>query len=222
MIMKTKIAALIGAGLIGASVQAGTVTPIGDPGLPSQEDHSGIFADLFGGVFVQTGNDFSNGIVDVTRVSDDDDQTYDFLQWEAHVVATWALASQSFGTIEDGVIFDVQGDDNVVSGQTLGNVGGTGIEFGRFGSDFNMIDVSTNPASNPGGKDHVVTYTWSVNGVEAENRYLLFFEDSNETSDFTDIDFNDMVVEISGTPVPEPTSLALIGLGGLAMLRRRR
>lgn len=225
MIMKTRIAmtTLAAAGLLAAGAQAGTITPYQEvPNLPSQKGHAGILADLFGGVFVKNGNDYSNGTVNVIRVDDDNDQSYDFLEWEAHAVARWGLAEQSFGTQADGVLFDSFGFGDATGGQTLGNPGGVGIEFNRFGNDFNMVDVSTNPANNADGKDHVITYTWEVNGVPAENRYLLFFEDSDDTSEWTDTDFNDLVVELIGTPIPEPTSLALLGMGGLAMLRRRR
>lgn len=228
MIMKTKLAAMLStAVLVAAGAHAGTITPIGapatnpTPGIPNQHTHAEIFGDIFGGVFVQSGNDFSNGVVDVTRVDDDNDQTYNMLLWEAHALARWAAAGQGFGT-QDGKVFDVSGQFDVVSGQSLGNPGGEAIEFVRYGSDNNTIVASTNPASNVDGKDHVVTYTYSVNGVPATDRYLLFFEDSADISVYTDTDYNDLVVEVIGTCVPEPTSLALFGLGGLAMLRRRR
>lgn len=228
MNMKTKIAAMLStAALIAAGAQAGTITPIGapasnpTPGLPDQHNHAEIMGDIFGGVFVQNGNDFSNGIVEVKRVDDDNDKTYDFLEWEAHAIARWAGANQGFGT-QDGKLFDVTGQFTAVTGDVLGQPGDNGIEFVRYGNENNTITASTNPASNVDGKDHAVTYTWSVNGVPATNRYLIFFEDSAESSVYTDTDYNDLVVEVIGTPIPEPTSLALIGLGGLAMLRRRR
>jgi len=229
MIMKTKIASLLSAAaLVATGATAGTITPIGTPasnptpdGQVLQNNHAEILGNIFGGVFVANGNDFSNGVVDVTRVHDDNDQTYDFLEWEAHALAVWAGAAQGFGTSE-GKHFDANGLFTEVTGDSMGNPGGTGIEFVRYGSENNTVQASTNPASNPDGQDHAVTYTWTVNGVPAANRYLIFFEDSNEDSVYTDTDYNDLVVEVIGTPIPEPTSLALIGLGGLAMLRRRR
>lgn len=223
MTMKTRIATMLaGAALISAGAQAATVTPVSEPNNPAQKNHAEIFADLFGGVFAADGNNYTNGTVYVTRMDDDMDQTFDFLEWEAHALATWANASQAFGTVADGKLFDVTGDDNAVGGQVLGQPGATGIEFARFGNEVGSDDVSSVPSSNADGKDHMVTYTWTVNGVPAANRYLLFFEDSDETTGYFDKDFNDLVVEVIGTPVPEPTSLALVGLGGLAMLRRRR
>ncbi|MFN3166587.1 MAG: PEP-CTERM sorting domain-containing protein [Phycisphaeraceae bacterium] len=229
MTMKTKIASLLSAAaLIATGASAGTITPIGTPasnptpdGQVLQNNHGEILGDIFGGTFVANGVNFSNGVVEVTRVDDDNDQTYDFLEWEAHAVARWAGANQGFGT-GDGKIFDVTGQFSAVTGQILGQPGGEGIEFVRYGDENGTVTASTNPASNPNGQDHAVTYTWTVNGVPAANRYLIFFEDSNESSVYTDTDYNDLVVEVIGTPIPEPGSLALIGLGGLAMLRRRR
>ncbi|MGB0766724.1 MAG: PEP-CTERM sorting domain-containing protein, partial [Phycisphaeraceae bacterium] len=155
------------------------------------------------------------------RVDDDDDQTYDFESWSAEALASWAFAGQEFGTAEDGALFTLTGGGtDPVSGATSGGPG-TDIAFARFGSEFGTIDVTTDPTDNPGGLDHVVTYTYTIDGVAAENTYLLFFEDANETSPFFDFDYNDLVVEVTGV-VPEPGSLALISLGALAIMSRRR
>lgn len=206
------------AGLLAASAQAGTITPV----LPPQDgeaSHADIFEDIFGGpAFVQSGNDFSNGAVDLTRVDDDDDQTYNFLRWSAEILAAHAFADQGFGT-SAGQLINIAGKQYDAASGNVAGPGSADLEFARFGNMCDTIDVTTNPADNPNGRDHVVTYSYTE---QNQTYYILFFEDANETSDFTDWDYNDLVVRISGENVPEPGSLALMGLGAAAMLRRRR
>lgn len=221
-IMKTRIALMLtAAGLVSAGANAGTITPVMGPAA-GEKSHAEILGDIFGGVFVADGDGFTNGTVGVARVDDDDDQSYDFIEWDATALYSYAGAAQAFGTADDGELFDVVGSQGAVTG-SISNVPGDGdVEFARFGGQFTTVDVTTNPSDNPAGNDHVVTYTYAMNGQAVNNTYLLFFEDSGEGSRFDDYDYNDLVVEVVGTPIPEPTSLALIGLGGLAMLRRRR
>lgn len=172
----------------------------------NEPSHAEILSDEFGGVFVASGNDFTNGDITFFRVDDDDDQSYNLGLWEAEIITTNASAQQGFGTLDEGELI-------VESGFTSGP-GGTDIVFGRFGSQSGTIDAFTNPSLN-GGNDHVVTYTFETQ--DGDFAYLLFFED---LSGLGDRDYNDLVVQV--TAVPEPSSLALIALGGLAMIRRRR
>lgn len=222
--LRTKqiVFALAGTGLLATGVQAATYTQVNEP-TGSEKSHAEFFSQFFLDDFVQNGNDFTSSVVDITRVDDDTDQSYNLNSWTAEVLSTWAAASQSFGTADDGVLFDVQGGNGQqVSGSASDLDGGTGITFARFGDELGTFDVTTDPASNRFGRDHVVTYTISIDGVPQENLYFLFFEDA------FDRDFNDMVVRITTsevpiiTEVPEPGSLALIGLGGLMMFYRRR
>lgn len=224
MIMKTKHAMFSAAGLLLAvGTQAATVTSIGAPAA-GEKNHAQIFGDIFGGVFVQNGNDFSNGVVNMVRVDDDLDQTYNFGTWSAKAWASWAAASQSFGTTDDGQLFNVTGDEASVGG-SINNVSGDGsVVFSRFGTKFNTTTVSTDPTLNGDGLDHVVTYrlqNLQNDRIQEGGTYYLFFEDLLKGAPRYDFDYNDLVVEVTGV-VPEPTSLALLGLGGLAMLRRRR
>ena len=70
------------------------------------------------------------------------------------------------------------------------------------------------------GDDHMVTY--KIEGLSSpeyvdKNVWLVFWEDTSSGS--WDQDYNDFVIEI--TTVPEPASILLLGIGALALLRKR-
>jgi len=104
----------------------------------------------------------------------------------------------------------------------------------------------SNPALNSDGMDHMLVYNLSalngtvvyitdpITGITTtetlENADLLAFEDlpmgGQATGNISDMDFNDLDVIVNGAaPVPEPITVALFGIGLLAMagfsLRRK-
>lgn len=207
-----------------AGVHAGTLTSVEPPKWAGEATHGEIFSEVFGGNFEQTGNDYSNGSLDITRVHDDQDQTYSFEQWSATALYSDAAFSQAFGTTAGGKLFDAVGSRGPVTGSVLNQAGGDDIAFSRFSSGSSTMGFSTDPNQNPDGLDQVVTYRY-VN-EQQQTAYLLFFEDIKITGG--DRDYNDLVVELTGSQaspsdsIPEPSSLALLAIGGLSMLRRRR
>jgi len=219
--------------LLDYSAEAATITPFN----PGERSHEEILQDTYGGDFVQNGNDFSNGVLQVIRIDDDNDLYFNLSTWSARAVARWADADQAFGTTDAQTEFDVIGSGSSVSGSISNVPGGEFVFFSRFGNRSETTDVSTFPGVNPGLLDHVVTYVvqqappvtqFSVQQnpivlgrpIPPGTVFLLFFEDSPEGARYADFDYNDLVVEVSRV-VPEPSSLLLVVLGARAMLRRR-
>ena len=81
-------------------------------------------------------------------------------------------------------------------------------------------------SDNPNSVDHMITFRIDGPPSGAGNpvtTYLLFFEDLKPNQN-PDMDFNDMVVEIRATRAvaPEPASLSVLALTGIAAMRRTR
>ena len=72
-------------------------------------------------------------------------------------------------------------------------------------------------AANPVATD--ITLAWTATpGLWVSNDVVVFFDDIDGNNAYPELDN----VRLSVEPVPEPGSLALLGLGGFCLLRRRR
>ncbi len=73
-----------------------------------------------------------------------------------------------------------------------------------------------------GGFDHLITYMIQEAFPTGETVWMLFWEDLDSPG--WDQDYNDIVVELRATALPEPSAFLLLGAGllGLGLARRTR
>jgi hypothetical protein len=197
-----------------------------------------IFSGIYGGTWTNGGPHYTNGDITAYRVYDFDDgeetvnlidgDQFDIDQIWTDGIATvtaqakYAGLGQSFGWNQgegvDGLATnyyelltdaDIGGDPEVIdiTGDFLWGTQPNGDEF------WSKMSLNAD-----GGSDHLISFFIDGASVEDESVWLLFWEDL--PSPGWDQDYQDFVVEIRA--VPEPMTICLFGLGGLALLRKRR
>jgi hypothetical protein len=229
------VAIALGVGAAGAANAGIEYTTINDP-QGAEQSHAEILGEIFGGVFMFDGDvDLTNGVVTANRLADSG----------APGIVDLA-GGDSDGPDDriwgdgDGIVISLEAKfagDQATFGWIDGSVGGVYVPLIATNMVGDTIEVSLSPefrwalddesfgnlvTSNPDDQslfdapvDHMVAY--HVTGLDdGLNTFVLFFEDRIGG----DYDFNDAVVTVS--VVPAPGALALLGLGAMAGLRRRR
>jgi hypothetical protein len=227
---KTICALGIGAVVLGGvSVgDAASFTTIQAP-PPNEPNHLQIIQGLYGAGIAQAGLNFTDGLVNVTRVSDDDDKFWAAGIYEIETVGAWARNNQTLGFApgtsggDYEVLFTVAGKNNHATGGATLDIDET-FRWGRISNFNNPHWDSSNSAENgPRELDRMVTYVVSGEGISGVT-YLLFWEDLRGS--FADDDFNDLVLRVSYTapaviPTPAAFGAGLVMLSGLIMRRRQ-
>jgi hypothetical protein len=164
---------------------------------------------------------------DIAQVSPDDFFTTGPLSTHVTFVARDAGYHQHFGWYQpDGSggivmhpVFDVP---PATPGSVFALVGGGGTISGPFGfyddtTPHGGILALSDPSANSDGLDHMIMLK-----TPDPNTFLLAFEDLPEGR--ADWDYNDLLVEVYTQVVPEPASMAILGMGiaGMAIFRRGR
>lgn len=219
--------AALGATVFGAAQADAGTTVIGKSKSRGEATHEQVLENVYGGNFSQSGNDFSNGSVTITRIDDSADQSWNVNVLSAKAVAAFARKSHTLSAVDESgninTLFKTRGkgfnatgvaDASALAGAQAA-AGSSNVKFSRTGEGkFSSVD-----SENADGRDHLVSYKVSGLGG-ADDTYLLFWEDTGARR--SDFDYNDLVVELraaAGEPllIPLPAA-AWTGLSGLAGL----
>jgi hypothetical protein len=231
-------------------VIGGTSTAFGvlytEVGTSPEPGHATILKDIYDGTFTGSGTDlgnglwtvFSNGTVSALRVYDidgPDEKIHIFTGSQLNIDQIWtdgiahvtaqakhASYTQSFGWngggLEPDNYIELLTHDDVTSGKVVPITILGDFLWGTKPNGNNIKWWSKN-STNGDTLDHLVTY--KIEGLPTNwTVWLLFWEDLGGNYPDSDRDFNDFVIEVRAAP--EPASILLLGLGALALLRKRR
>lgn len=212
----------------------------------SEPSHQQILENLYGGSFTRSGDDFSNGQVDVQRLGDDGagagrEQIFQPEFVSARAVASFARNSKTFGTVDESGRFQALLSTHRNAAESAGPVDlrGAGLSNTLLALQSGGSTFTSDRTLNPNGADQLVSYTVKTrNGANTASSspdgFLLFWEDS--ASDASDYDYNDLVVQVNAAdpgsanvliPLPAAAWSGLMLMGavgaaaGIKRIRRR-
>lgn len=240
---KTRILAACALSAIASTAMAQTYSTVNPP--PSGEkNHAQILRDIYGSNFTLAGNgrDYTSGTVTAQRLADfgaggpaslssgTTSSVDSFWTGASSFVVTakakFAADNSQFGYIDDSVsnpAFQSLFNTGSLNSETTVTVSGP-FRWALKNLSQSML-LTSNPNDNRGTGwneklDQLVTYSISRPGLVGAE-WVLCWEDRVKR-DCSDYDYNDAVIVINARPIPAPASAALVGFGGMTMLRRRR
>lgn len=245
MITKTRIIAACALSTIASGAMAQTFSTVNAP--PSGEkSHTQILRDIYGSTFsaMSNGRDLASSTISAQRLADAGagGPTSLSVGTVASVDSIWSGASTFLVTAKAKFAADRSQfgyfDDTSASPAftSLFDTGTMNSErsvtmTGPFRWALKNLSRGTLHTSDPNDNnglasysgekfDQLTTYAISRPGLVGAE-WVLFWEDRMK-GEPADYDYNDAVVVITAQPIPAPASAALVGMGGVMMLRRRR
>jgi len=145
-------------------------------------------------------------------------------QGSAAAQAKWAGYVQHFGYLPGASAQDFEYLFAVSANGYLAGSPSAEMPVADTGEVFRFADFpgsltvwSSRDDDNADDSDHMKTFL--ITGGDSAGNYAICWED---LPDLGDRDYQDLVVEVSGvTPVPEPATVALLGLSSIVLIRRR-
>jgi hypothetical protein len=213
------------ASIFGAATAQAGFTAVNPTPYAGEQNIDQILSHVYGGSFLLSGNDYSNGLLTAQRVDDSADQGFTGIILSVQALARFAGFDQTFGYVKDGVFhaaMTTSGTGYGISGSLPGPIDlSDGVySAARKGGG---TTVAADESFNSDGLDHMVSY--ELVGLNPNVRtFVLFFEDLMGQS--ADRDFNDLAIEITtaaSTPiaVPLPAGVGLATLAGAFAFRKR-
>lgn len=228
---------------------AGGLTPaFADPGYEystvksppiSEANHATILGDIYGGTFTGSGTDlgyglwnvFSNGSITAYRVYDfdaEDEIIHIVTGNQSNVDRIWTdgdarvTATAKYAGLEQSFGWNGGGSDSTEYFELLNEsvLSKTFEVEGDFLWGINPDSYLwwSRDSLNDDTVDHMVTY--KIEGlITNETVWALFWEDLPSSHPW-DQDYQDFVIEVRA--IPEPGSMLLLGLGALALLKKRK